>query len=470
MGRATGGVGRCLRGTVSTGKSLGIPAFSQKFPSDRPTAFGQAQRLDIDPMNITTTATKSPVHGGLDVPVQRIDLSAASKVGLPRLEVLPRQRALLNRIAEGTLSPLTGPMGITDVETVLERGAIERGGEWWAWSIPIVLPVTGEEAEACQPGATVALHDPEGECFGHIKVHSCFAWEKERMLQAVYGTERTDHAGARAWLQDERDQLVGGDIVLVPEAVEAEHGKRRLTPQGARAWIEQNGWEASVVWSTDRALLRSQEYTLVAGAESVLRSGGPRLGTILQAGLHGVGEDGLPAELRAQTYEALLESGEFGQGDVEEELWSGHGQALAEQWTWLGLDMPRFYAGPAEAVLQAICAQNMGFTHTVVARQQNHACLDDHSPLWGDFDAQQVFENLGGALSIKTVPIGFAAYFEEIERVGLVAENQGRRAQRVTEAELRQQLREGQSPGESILRTTTAELLIEHYTERSPSA
>ncbi len=421
-------------------------------------------------MNTTTTPTKSPVHGGLDVPVQRIDLSAASQVGLPSVRVRARQRALLYRIADGTLSPLTGPMGITDVETVLEKGAIERGGEWWAWTIPVVLPVSAEEAQACQPSATVALHDEEGQCFGQLKVHSCYEWEKARMLQGVYGTQREDHPGARAWLADERTMLVGGDITLVPEAVEGPFPKHFWTPKAARTWIDQKGWEATVAWPTDRALTRAQEYTLVAGAESVLRSGGPRVGVVLQPSLHGAGEDGVPAEVRAHTYEALAEAGQFGHGDVDDALWQNHEQVLSAQWVWQGLDLPRFYAGPAEAVLQAICAQNMGFTHIVVARQQDHARFDDGAVLWGDFDAQQVFENLGGQLRIKTVPIGFAAYFEEIERVGLVAENQGSRALRVSQEELREQLRGGQTPDERILRPTTAKILIEHYTADHPPA
>ena len=33
-----------------------------------------------------------------------------------------------------------------DYDCVLEHGAIERDGKRWAWGIPVVLPVTDEEA------------------------------------------------------------------------------------------------------------------------------------------------------------------------------------------------------------------------------------------------------------------------------------------------------------------------------------
>ena len=123
--------------------------------------------------------------------------------------------AALYRIADGTLSPLEGPMGLADYRSVLERGAIERNGKLWAWTIPIVLPVTAEEALACAEGAEVALcHD--GEVFGKLEVESIHAWDKAELVEAVYGTARMDHPGARLWTSDERETLIGGRVHLVP--------------------------------------------------------------------------------------------------------------------------------------------------------------------------------------------------------------------------------------------------------------
>ena len=414
-------------------------------------------------MKTTTLPTKSPVHGGLDVPVQRIDLSAASQAGLESIRVLPAQRAMLYRIADGTLSPLTGPMGITDVETVIERQAIDRGGEWWAWTIPMVLPITDAEAAHCEPGGTVALCDAEGTCFGHLKVHSCFDWEKERLLEAVYGTTRKDHAGARLWFEDERTRLVGGDILLIPETVEEPLRKQCLAPNQARSWIDELGLDATVAWPAERTLQRAQEFVLVAGAENLLRAGDRKVGAVLQAGVHGAGADGVPAEVRMATYEALVSEGAFGAGDWDRELWQSRAQEPNEQLTWMGLDMPAWHAGPAEVVLQAICAQNRGCTHMVVARQQAHGRFDDGAAMWGDFDAQQAFERLQGSLAIKTIPMGFAAYFEEAGRVGLVADHQGQAAVTLSEEEWSRQQREGAFEDERIWRPCTAQILAQHY-------
>ncbi|MDF1836999.1 MAG: hypothetical protein P1V35_03945 [Planctomycetota bacterium] len=229
----------------------------------------------------STAPRQSHVHGGLDNPVHRFDLSAASQTGLESIEVNNVDRTTLYRIADGTLSPLTGPMGISDYESVLENQAIERDGSLWAWTIPIVLPVTDGEAEVCKPGSTVLLLDEEGEAFGTLTVSSCYDWDKERMLAAVYGTERTDHEGARIWLGDQRTQLVGGNILLTPMVDERPFAKCIMGPIQTRKLIEEKGWEQSVAFQARNPLHRSHEYALVHGAEAILRSTGKTTGVVL---------------------------------------------------------------------------------------------------------------------------------------------------------------------------------------------
>ena len=159
-----------------------------------------------------------PVHGGLESPVNRIDAAAASAgEGLPKVDVNEVDRTSLYRIADGTLSPLEGPMARADYDMVLSEQAIERGGSKWAWTIPIILPVTDEEAAACADGAKIALAS-DGEVFGVLTVDGgAYDWDKAAFIKAVYRTDRTDHAAVRLWTSDERTKLVGGTITLAPE-------------------------------------------------------------------------------------------------------------------------------------------------------------------------------------------------------------------------------------------------------------
>jgi sulfate adenylyltransferase len=425
-------------------------------------------------MSTSTEATVSPVHGGLPKPVNRIEpRERANFVAWrrhPAVQVNEVDRTTLQRIADGTLSPLLGPMVAKDCASVLETGAIERGGKRWAWTIPIVLPVSDEEAAAIQVGKEVGLWSGE-ELLGRMVVRDLFDWDKAALVRRVYRTERTDHPGARLWLSDPRTKCIGGEITLASWVDPRPFAKRVLSPLQVRGLIERRGWEQSVAFQTRNPLHRAHEYALVYGAEKLLReSGGKRTGVVLNPLVGQLKGDDVPADVRMQTYEALIEGRFLGQGDADEALWKQHGQSLEENLELIGLDMRMYYGGPAEAVMHAIYRQNLGFTHFIVGRKHADAPYDDKSAIWGDFDAQQVFAELGGELSIRTVNVGFAAYFEELGRVGLVEDNKGKTQVTISGTRMRELLNAGELPDERVMRPSTAKVLAAHYSAAGQTA
>lgn len=410
----------------------------------------------------TTAPRISPVHGGLERPVDRIDPMAAENTRLPRVEVNEVDLTSLYRIADGTLSPLTGPMGKADHDSVLARGAIDRGGKAWAWTIPIVLPVTEAEAATCAAGSEVGLWHG-GKMFGVLTVSDTFAWDKPAFIKAVYRTERTDHPGARLWTEDERTTLVGGQIRLVPFVDARPFARRVMSPTQTRKLIEERGWEQSIAFQTRNPLHRAHEYALVYGAETILRATGKKTGVVLNPLVGQLKGDDVPATTRMETYEALIANRYLGDGDKDEDLWYSKGQDLNDQLELVGLDMRMYYGGPAEAVMHAIYRQNLGFTHFIIGRKHADAPFDDKTAIWGDFDAQEVFGQLGGALSIDTVNVGFAAFFEEIDRVGLMEENKDNTSVFISGTKVREQLTNGEHPDPRIMRPSTAKILVEYY-------
>ena len=244
---------------------------------------------------MTTTAINiSPVHGGLSKPVNRIDAGAASDTSLAKVEVNEVDRTSLYRIADGTLSPLTGPMGKADYDSVLAKGAIERGGKLWAWTIPVSLPVSDKEAAACTPGAKVGLYS-DGKMFGTLTVDSCFDWDKAAFIKSVYRTERTDHPGARLWTEDARTKLVGGEISLVAFQDDRSFAARVMSPNQTRKLIADRGWEQSIGFQTRNPLHRAHEYALVYGAEVILRENGKKTGVVLNPLVGQLKGDDVPA-------------------------------------------------------------------------------------------------------------------------------------------------------------------------------
>ena len=410
------------------------------------------------------TMNLSPVHGGLAAPVNRIntDLDAGAWTELASVAVDEVDETTLYRIADGTLSPLTGPMGAADYASVLERKAIERDGALWAWTIPVILPVTDDEAAALEAGATARL-ERDGRPFGTITIDSVYDWDKAAFIEAVYGTDRMDHPGARLWTSDERSKIVGGTIELLPFEDARSFAPRVMSPTQTRALIEERGWEQSIAFQTRNPLHRAHEYALVYGAEKILRENGKKTGVVLNPLVGQLKGDDVPAATRMETYEALVAGRFLGEGDADDALWSDAGQDLNDQLELVGLDMRMYYGGPAEAVMHAIYRQNLGFTHFIIGRKHADAPFDDGDAIWGDFDAQEVFEDLGGALSIETANVGFAAYFEEIGRVGLMEENKENTSVFISGTKVREQLGNGEFPDPRIMRESTAKILVDYY-------
>src|SRR5512140_3859924 len=104
-----------------------------------------------------------PVHGGLERPVSRIvPLSRRSQflteaATLPRIEVNRADLSTVYRIADGTLSPLTGPMDEETWHYVLDHEAIDFGFRHYAWTAPVSFPVTDEEGRQLKVGHAAAL-------------------------------------------------------------------------------------------------------------------------------------------------------------------------------------------------------------------------------------------------------------------------------------------------------------------------
>jgi sulfate adenylyltransferase len=59
--------------------------------------------------------------------------------------------------------------------------------------------------------------------------------------------------------------------------------------------------------------------------------------------------------------------------------------------------------------------------------------------------------------------VGFAAYFEEIGRVGLMEDNKENTSVFISGTKVRAQLVEGENPDPRIMRETTAAILVEYY-------
>jgi sulfate adenylyltransferase len=409
-----------------------------------------------------------PPHGGLSNPVDR-NVPAeeqaavrASLAGLPHVAVSDADLSTLYRIGDGGLSPLTGPMDNETFDRVLDEEVIVHGGKKYAWTIPLAFPVSAEQAGTLKAGQTVALTNSAGEAVGSLAVKDVYPWDKARYVKVVYGTERWDHPGGQMVQNDPRTHLVGGDVRVLPQAPHPAYGRFVLSPRQTRSLFAAKGWQRVVAFQTRNPLHRAHEYALVAGLERLVRAG-HFAGAVLNPLIGETKGDDVDAVTRMRTYQALVERKALGEGDKDEVLWKKVGCNITDRILLLGLDIKMFYGGPKEAIMHSIYRQNFGFTDIVIGRKHADAPYADGKDIWDGLAAQRKFDELKGELLIQPVKIGFAAFYEELGRVGLVDEcaPKGYHQVSISGRELREKLRAGVLPDPRVMRPETAAILIE---------
>lgn len=409
-----------------------------------------------------------PVHGGLAEPVDRVVPLSGRRALLAEAEALPSLRvskadlSTVYRLSDGGLSPLEGPMDGETWHRVLEEKRILVDGRPYAWTIPLSLPVSDDEVARLGAGGSAALRDEAGDILGVLEELDLFDWDKDRYVRAVYGTERFDHPGGRMVQHDERTRLVGGRIRVLPQPIHPEYGEYMLSPRMTRALIRDRKWERALAFQTRNPLHRAHEYALVWGAEKLTREGA-FTGVVLNPLVGELKGDDVPAIVRMRTYRVLHDRRLLGEGDKDEALWAQAGYDLSDVFELIGLDIKMFYGGPSEAVMHAIYRQNYGFSDLVIGRKHADAPYEDGNPIWGDFDAQQIFEELAGELHLRPCKVGFAAYYESLGRVDLTENHPDEKPVAVSGTRVREQLKGGEAPDPRIMRPETAQILIEAY-------
>ena len=368
------------------------------------------------------------------------------------------------RIADGVLSPLTGPMNSDEFNQVLEDEVIIRDRKKYAWTIPLAFPVSDADAKTYQVGETIAVEDTQGRFIGTLIIEDIYPFNKEKYNRSVYGTEREDHPGARIFNNDPREVLLGGKIWALPQPNDPNFGKYLLSPLEVRTMIQSRGWERTVAFQTRNALHRAHEYALIFAVESLTRNG-YHTGAVLNPLVGATKSDDVPADVRMRTYEAMLQNRVFGEGDLDLALWESKNHHFEDNLVLVGMDMKMFYAGPKEAIMHAIYRQNYGFTNIVIGRKHADAPYDDGTAIWGDFDAHEKFDNLNGELLIQPSKVGFAAFFEEINRVGLIEEfkPKGYHTVFISGKDVRNKLASGEGVDERIMRKCVGEILTGFY-------
>ncbi|MGH9845441.1 MAG: sulfate adenylyltransferase, partial [Blastocatellia bacterium] len=259
----------------------------------------------------------------------------------------------------------------------------------------VTLSTTKDERKKLKIGEDVALHGRDGRLLAVLHLAEIFTYDKQREAEAVYRTTEEKHPGVAA-LYAQGDVLLGGRISLLGEVNSNSFANYRFSPARLRALFEQRGWRRIVAFQTRNPVHRAHEYIQKCAMETVD-------GLLLHPIVGETKSDDIPAEVRLQAYEAILDN-----------YYPPDRTQLAV------LPAAMRYAGPREAIFHALIRKNYGCSHFIVGRDHagvgNYYGTYDAQKIFGDFQAEEIgitpmfFDNTfycrrcDGMASLKTCP------------------------------------------------------------------
>ncbi len=380
-------------------------------------------------------------HGGKLVSREVIgtqrDVLIEAASGMARLELSPRAVSDLELIAVGAYSPLEGFMGEADYHAVVSGMRLKNGV---AWSIPITLPVSNEQAQRLREGTDVALYQGE-HLLGALHLTEKFTYDKQTEARLVYGTTEDAHPGVRV-LYEQGNWLLGGRISLLNRPGDPSFVQYRRDPAQTRALFRERGWRRVVAFQTRNPVHRAHEYIQKCALESAD-------GLLLHPIVGETKSDDVPAEVRIRSYEEIL----------------NHYYPAAR--TVLSvLPAAMRYAGPREAIFHALIRKNYGCSHFIVGR--DHAGVGNY---YGTYDAHQIFDEFEPH-ELAITPLFFDHTFYCRACAGMASTktcpHDTKEHVTLSGTRVRELLGAGELPPVEFSRPEVARVLIEAYRGREP--
>jgi sulfate adenylyltransferase len=348
----------------------------------------------------------------------------------PKVAVNERELSDLEMLAVGALSPLTGFLGQRDYRSVLDSMHLENG---LAWTIPVTLSVTNDEAKRVGGADAVTLVDGGGDPIAVLEISEVFERDREREALAVFGTEDLEHPGVAA-LHHAGDVCLAGDVRVLRLPAHDDFAEYRLTPAQTRAAFRERGWRTVVGFQTRNPIHRAHEYIQKCALEIVD-------GLLVHPLVGATKADDVPPDVRMRCYEALFD----GYYPKDRAMVAVFPAAMR-------------YAGPKEAIWHAIARKNYGCTHFIVGR--DHAGVGTY---YGTYDAQKIFEEFEpGELGITPLRFEHSFWCNRCEGMGSPKTCPHDPEDRVSLSgtKVREMLRKGERPPQEFSRPEVADILI----------
>jgi sulfate adenylyltransferase len=297
------------------------------------------------------------------------------------------------------------------------------------WPLPIVLDVSPTKADELKLHEKAGLRDSTGRLVGAINIEDVYKYNNSDVATNVFGADDTDHPGVQDFY-DRENFLVGGEIYVFSEE---RYNEADLFPKETRVLFEHHDWETVVGFQTRNAPHRAHEYIQKSGAELV---------------------DGILIQPKL---------GEKKEGDYRDEVILGAYRSLLEHYypddraTLSVFPSKMNYAGPREAVFDALVRKNQGCTHFIIGR--DHAGVGDY---YGGFEAQSIFRELT-EIGIQPLFYNYSFYCRRCDGMTSQKICPHKKDQQVhpSGTKIREMIQSGSEPSEKIMRPEVSQFVME---------
>ena len=260
---------------------------------------------------------------------------------LESIDLCSRQLYDLESLLNRGCYPLSGYLGRADYLSVLERMRLADGS---LWPMPICLDLTEEQTARIQVGDRIGLNDSEGFLLAILQVHDIWQPDKQLEAEAVYGTSDPDrHPGVRMLNEQVGSWYVGGTLEGVTLPIHYDFRELRLTPSETHRRFLQYGWRNVLGFHTREYLTCAHREMVLAAAREV----GASIFLHPAVGLEHPGN--MEHYTHVHCYQEFVK--QFPKNMI----------LLAI------LPLADRYAGPREALWQAMIRKNYGCSHFMVA-------------------------------------------------------------------------------------------------------
>jgi len=245
----------------------------------------------------------------------------------------------VEKIAIGAFSPIGGFMGSQDYDSVLKTKRLSNGS---VWTLPIVLPVSLEQASKFSAGDEIALTDSTNRFLATLKLEEKYTPDKKGECKYIFNTLDPKHPGV-SHTYSLPPVYLGGRVTMVQRPI-LKFPEYELTPQETRDIFSQRKWKTVVAFHTRNPPHRAHEYLQKCALEIVD-------GLLIHPIIGRKKPGDFPPEVIIAGYNALFDG-----------FYPKNRAVLGALSTYSR------YAGPREAVFTALVRKNFGATHFIVGR------------------------------------------------------------------------------------------------------